>query len=95
MELTIPGRKFEIEEVDENDLLAGKLTSSWVPIVDHPAIKVEERSEFSQAYFSSFILAFEKGAWDSSDEWNQRLPDFKFQGAETFLRSVWGPRNEG
>lgn len=68
---------------------AEKITASWLPLIDHPAIPQEQRTAFSQSYFANFILAFEKGAWDASDEWNQRLPDMKFTGAEEFLRKVW------
>lgn len=35
------------------------------------------------------LLSSAKGAWDISDEWNQRLPDYKFTEIEQFLGEVW------
>jgi len=38
------------------------------------------------------LLSNLKGAWDSSDEWNQLLLDCKFNSAEGFLGNVWEDR---
>lgn len=35
------------------------------------------------------LLSSSKGAWDSSDEFNQILPEYEFTRAEDFLSKVW------
>lgn len=42
------------------------------------------------SYFAAFILSIHRGVWDVSDEWNQLLPDMKFERVEVFLRKAWG-----
>jgi hypothetical protein len=36
-----------------------------------------------------FLKGVVEGGWHSSAEWNDRLADFKFVGAEAYLRSIW------
>lgn len=35
------------------------------------------------------LLAGAKGAWNTSDEFNRILPDYKFTQIEEFLAEVW------
>ena len=36
-----------------------------------------------------FLTGILKGAWDVSDEWNRRFPDFKFTSAEEYMEEAW------
>lgn len=72
------------------ELEAGKLNTSWIPEIIHPAIPLEYRSPaVFEGAIAGVILLGINGAWAVSDEWNQRLPNFKFTKLEDFLRSVW------
>jgi hypothetical protein len=36
-----------------------------------------------------FFRGILNGGWNVSGEWNERFPEFKFQGLEEFLRKAW------
>ncbi|KAF7871775.1 hypothetical protein EAF04_003882 [Stromatinia cepivora] len=79
---------FVVESAEMRDLELGRFTSSWFPIIDYPAVPEDQRNAFSQRYFAAFILAFERGGWDASNEWSELLLDFQFTGTEEFLSRI-------
>lgn len=71
------------------DLEAGTVKSSWLPLADHPAIPPEQVKKLSAEMVAGMLLAISKGAMDVSDEWNRRLPDYSFTTVEGFLTEAW------
>jgi len=49
----------------------------------------ETRALFSAKVASSILLHLAEDGGVVSDEWNGIFPDYKFEGAEEFLRRVW------
>jgi hypothetical protein len=80
---------WKVEHVSSEDIRRGELKSSWVPRMSHPVIPEEDREEYSVQFVIMFFTGILNGAWDVSDEWNQRFPDFKFQSAEEYLTKAW------
>lgn len=39
------------------------------------------------------LVSSAKGAWHSSDEFNQLFPDYKFDDIATFLGKVWDEKS--
>ena len=88
--LTLRAGPIEVEKVSKDDILAGKLNTSWVPIISHPSIPPEQRTpEFSRVITASFISTGLQGAWIVSDEWNKLLPHLKLTTIEDFLHKYW------
>ena len=58
----------------------------------HSAVKEDEVAKFKTGVLIGFLLSSAKGAWDSSDEFNQIFPDYDFVKIEDFLRDVWEGR---
>jgi len=88
--LTLRTGPFEVEKVSKNDILSGKLTTSWAPDISHPSIPPEQRTpEFSRIITASFIATSLQGAWVVSDEWNKLLPQLKLTTIEEFLHKYW------
>ncbi|KAF2490824.1 NmrA-like family protein-like protein [Lophium mytilinum] len=86
----IRGGKFAVEEVSGEDVENGVLKTSWVPWMDHPVVPVAERSEaYSRAFTVMFLVGIKRGAWDVGGQWNERLPEYRFKGAEEYLREAW------
>jgi len=83
------GKPFAIEQVKIVDLEAGNLKTSWVPAFTHPSVPKEQWEGFAKAVVIGSLLAFERGAWDVSDEWNTLLPELKLTSIEDFLTGVW------
>jgi hypothetical protein len=85
----IRGGEWSIEHISGEDIKRGELKSSWVPILTHPTIPVENREQFSTEFVIMFFRGILNGGWNVSGEWNERFPEFKFQGLEEFLRKAW------
>jgi hypothetical protein len=85
----IRGGEWQIEYVKGEDIEKGELKTSWVPPMTHPAIPDERRETFSREFVIMFFLGILRGAWDVSDQWNERHPDFKFVGLEEYLTKAW------
>ena len=71
------------------DLKAGVVKTMWLPRVDHPAIPVEQVETLAAGLVAGMLLGISVGALSVSDEWNNLLPDYRFTGAEEFLREAW------
>jgi hypothetical protein len=87
----VRGGKFAIEHVKGEDVKNGILKTSWIPIFSHPVMPVAEsqREQFSKDFVIMFLQAILNGAWNTSDEWNKRFPDYKFASAEEYLQEAW------
>lgn len=72
-----------------DDLKAGVVKSSWLPIVDHPGIPKEHAEGLAPTLVASMLLGISAGALNVTDEWNQLLPEYKFTQAEEFLDKAW------
>ncbi|KAF2202434.1 NmrA-like family protein-like protein [Delitschia confertaspora ATCC 74209] len=88
----IRGGEWKIEHVRGEDIRKGELKTDWVPIMSHPGILDAEREQFSKRFVVVFLLGILNGAWDVSDEFNRRYPDYKFIGLEEYLRKAWEGR---
>jgi hypothetical protein len=78
-----------VEKVAIEDLEAGNLKASWIPQFKHPSIPEDQLEVFAKVVTVGSLQAFERGAWDVSDEWNQLLPQLELTSIEDFLRNVW------
>lgn len=87
------GKRFHVDVLDVEDLKAGELKSSWVPLLDLPSTRHLDHStilEFSKQGVLKYMLAvLEAGGSVVSDEWNRIFPDYKFTGLEEFMTKVW------
>lgn len=77
-----------VEYVRGEDVRRGELKTQWVPQMSHPSVP-KENTEWSKEFVIMFLVGILNGAWDVSDEWNQRFPEYKFQEAEQYLRKAW------
>jgi hypothetical protein len=85
----VRGGKWKEEILKGEDIEKGELKSSWVPLMSHPVIPREDREKFSIEFVIMFLQGISNGAWNVSDELNQRYPDFEFQSAESYLGKAW------
>ncbi|RSL62015.1 hypothetical protein CEP53_004888 [Fusarium sp. AF-6] len=86
----IRGGPFKVEKLNEEDLKAGVIKSSWKPIVTHPDVPVESREALAGSLLAGILLGgFHAGNFLVSDEWNKLLPDYKFTQPEEFLSEAW------
>ncbi|OTB02566.1 hypothetical protein M426DRAFT_264367 [Hypoxylon sp. CI-4A] len=85
----VRGSPFAVDKVKAEDLKAGNLNTSWGLEAVHHAVSEEQASALLKAVSIGILLSSSKGAWDISDEWNQLLPDYKFQSIEDFLGRIW------
>ncbi|AEO63012.1 c5a12611-8c66-427a-80e9-ed35e016708b [Thermothielavioides terrestris] len=85
----VRGAPFHIERLDAEDLKAGKIKSSWMPMPEHHAISPEELEKLRPTFIGGMILGISAGHLSVSDEWNRLLPDYKFTQAEEFLAAAW------
>ncbi|KAI8238394.1 hypothetical protein K4K54_000007 [Colletotrichum sp. SAR 10_86] len=85
----VRGKPFAIEKLKKEDLEASKVTSSWTLEVKHPSIPPETRKAVAASLLSGILLGFSAGCFNTSSEWNQLLPDFKFTQPEEFLSQAW------
>jgi hypothetical protein len=85
----VRGSAFAIESVKMEDLEGGILKTSWGLGAQHPSADQAQLAEILKAVLVGTLLSAAKGAWDVSDEWNQRLPSVEFTRIEEFLAKVW------
>ncbi|KAJ5008553.1 Oxidoreductase BOA1 [Colletotrichum sp. SAR 10_66] len=85
----IRGKPFAVEKLKKEDLETGKVTSSWTLELKHPSIPPETRKAVAASLVSGILLGFSAGCFNTSSEWNQLLPDFKFTQPEEFLSQAW------
>lgn len=83
------GGEWHVEHVKGEDILKGELKTSWVPPMNHPVIAAEDREVFSKEFVIMFLQGILNGSWDVSAEWNERFPEYKFVGAEEYLKKAW------
>jgi hypothetical protein len=85
----IRGQQFTVESVKLEDLEKGILKTSWSLEARHPSFTGEKVEEALKGVLIGTLVSSAKGVWESSDEFNQLLPDYKFTRAEDFLAQVW------
>jgi hypothetical protein len=79
-----------VEKLNTEDLKAGVIKSSWMPIVTHPDVPPESREALAGSLLAGILLGgFHAGNFLVSDEWNKLLPDYKFTQPEEFLTEAW------
>ncbi|KAI8680328.1 NmrA domain-containing protein [Fusarium keratoplasticum] len=79
-----------VEKLNAEDLKAGVIKSSWMPIVTHPDVPPESREALAGSLLAGILLGgFHAGNFLVSDEWNKLLPDYKFTQPEEFLTEAW------
>ncbi|KAL1612326.1 hypothetical protein SLS60_000552 [Paraconiothyrium brasiliense] len=83
------GGEWKVEHVKGEDIENDVLTASWVPQMSHPVIPNESRDAFSKEFVIMFFKGILRGAWNVSDEWNKRLPKYKFTKLEEYLGKAW------
>ncbi|KAL3489994.1 hypothetical protein BJX62DRAFT_238636 [Aspergillus germanicus] len=81
---------FQIETVQAEAIEAGKLNTSWIPLIEPPSLPpgIDVRA-FSEAVISSVMAGALRGTWALSDEWNQLLPNLRMTTVDEFLRDIW------
>jgi hypothetical protein len=85
----VRGGEWSVEYIKGEDIEKGVLTASWVPIMSHPVIPQDDREAFSKEFVIMFFKGMLRGAWDVSDEWNRRFPEYGFTGLEAYLGRAW------
>ncbi|KAJ4311388.1 hypothetical protein N0V84_010481 [Fusarium piperis] len=92
----IRGAPFAVEKLNTEDLKAGVVKSSWMPVVTHPDVPVESREALAGSLLAGILLGgFHAGNFLVSDEWNKLLPDYKFTQPEEFLTEAWAAIDAG
>jgi hypothetical protein len=86
------GVPFNIEKVNIDDLQAGELKTSWGLVAVHQAVPEDQAQALLKTVCIGTLLSAAKGAWDSSDEFNQLFPDYSFTSIEAFLSKVWSDK---
>ncbi|KAH7257899.1 hypothetical protein BKA59DRAFT_471262 [Fusarium tricinctum] len=84
------GKPFTIEWLKMEDLEAGELKTDNYPRLELPSIPQEQIEAFSKMATIGVLIAFHRGVWTVSDEWNQLLPGYKFTKVEDLLKKAWG-----
>jgi hypothetical protein len=87
---TKQGKPFTIEWLKMEDLEAGELKTDNYPRLELPSIPQEQIEAFSKMATIGVLIAFHRGVWTVSDEWNQLLPGYEFTKVEDLLKKVWG-----
>ncbi|KAF4457195.1 hypothetical protein F53441_839 [Fusarium austroafricanum] len=91
----IRGKKFTVQNLKSDDLEAGIVKASWLPLPEHPSIPVEIREKIAADMVKSLLLGIKHGAMQVSDEWNKLLPDYEFTQPEEFLTKAWAAIDAG
>ncbi|KIW04245.1 uncharacterized protein PV09_04550 [Verruconis gallopava] len=89
----IRGQPLDIEKVRIEDLEAGNLETLWRLEGVHRSVDTSTAYEMRKKIAIGILLSSSKGAWDISDEMNQRYPDHRFISLQCFLERVWGSSN--
>lgn len=87
--MNFAGRPFDIEWVKEEDVQVGSVKVSWLPPLDSQDLAdlpKEQQEAFQTAVVTGTLVAVTGGAWETTEEWNQLLPDYKFTSLERFLK---------
>jgi hypothetical protein len=74
------------------DLEVGNLKASWTLGKRHPGFAGDQAAQLAailKTVLIGTLLSSAKGAWDTSNAFNQLLPDYKFIQIEEFLVRVW------
>jgi hypothetical protein len=81
---------FQIETVQAEAIEAGRLNTSWIPLIEPPSLPpgMDVRA-FSEAVISSVMAGALRGTWAVSNEWNQLLPNLKMATVDEFLCDIW------
>ncbi|TVY36512.1 Quinone oxidoreductase [Lachnellula occidentalis] len=85
----VRGGKFDISSLQEADVRAGDIRSSWLPKFKDPNVPPEQSEEFSKIVVKGSLLSGVSESWVVSDEWNRLLPDYKFKDVEEYLEEQW------
>ncbi|KAF9878516.1 NmrA-like protein [Colletotrichum karsti] len=80
---------FVVETVDEEAVEAGRLTTSWYPLIEHAGVPEGRKEELSKLASLNFLKATINGSWNVSEEWNNLLPHIQFTDARRYLAQVW------
>ncbi len=83
------GQTFEVEKVKVQDLEAGELKTSWDLEAVHHSVPADQAAAALKAVSISLLLSSSRGAWDSSDDYNQIFPDYEYAPIDRFLGNVW------
>jgi hypothetical protein len=78
-----------IDRVKLEDLENGILTASWRLEASHSSVAGDQVEKMLESVLIGTLIGSAKGAWDTSDEVNKLLPDFKFTELEDFLAKAW------
>ncbi|CAK1366037.1 uncharacterized protein RHO25_010810 [Cercospora beticola] len=57
----VRGRPFDVEYLQISDLEAGNITSSWLPVIDHPAFTPEQARALAEKLLSGMVLGIRAG----------------------------------
>jgi len=68
---------------------AENIKSPWIPKFADPSLSSEQNEFFSKVILKGSLLSGLTRSWVVSDDWNRLLPDYKFTGAEEFLKKHW------
>ncbi|KAJ0418897.1 NmrA-like family protein [Aspergillus carlsbadensis] len=81
---------FSVETVPAEAIEAGKLNTSWVPLIELPSMPPgTDVRAFSEAGICSVLRGALRETWAVSDEWNKLLPNLKMTTVQEFLGEVW------
>ncbi|KAF1969696.1 NAD(P)-binding protein [Bimuria novae-zelandiae CBS 107.79] len=88
----VRGGTFDVTKLQRSDILAGEWKASWVPVIDHPAMKAlgkEALDAMSKHITGRVLLAMEAGGYVVNDNWNRLIPEYQFTKLEPFLTEAW------
>lgn len=85
----VRGGEWDVEYVKGEDIERDVLTAGWVPEMSHPVIPDEQREAFSREFVIMFFKGVLRGSWETSEEWNERFPEYRFLGLEEYMREAW------
>ncbi|KAK0662035.1 hypothetical protein QBC41DRAFT_32826 [Cercophora samala] len=83
------GAPFTVEKLNAEDVKAGIVKSSWLPVVDHPSLSRTEVEAMAKGFLCGILLGISAGVLRVSNGWNRLLPDYKFTRAEELLTEIW------
>ncbi|KAK0389905.1 hypothetical protein NLU13_3478 [Sarocladium strictum] len=84
----VTGKPVKLSLAEEADLEAGQL-KIYMPTITHPSIPEDQRDALHVPIWVGMLTATAKGANDVTGEWNELLPDYKFDTVEDFARKLW------
>jgi hypothetical protein len=78
--------------LNKEDVEAGVLKLDNIPRLAHPSIPEDQIEAFSKIGTIGLLLSLASGAWDTTDEWNKLIPDFKFTKTADYIRGLWASK---